>query len=204
MQGVGVWVMIGGGGGGVRWRGSFNRGEAGVCWCEVLRPDAGGSKLVYLGDFGFMAHWFFSLSRHFSWSPPLPPLSIHQSGWSYSMLRMGRKLWCPKWSRQTGDRLKLYQWNIDHEESAILLASCWIVKYLCKIAHWEQLLKSIYKYIFFFLVRSHLLDSKILGYKRQQHSVELESIALWEIRGAVFTFIVYYLLFVHLVNLLAW
>lgn len=30
-----------------------------------------------------LASWlidFLSLSRHFSWSPPLPPLSIHQSG----------------------------------------------------------------------------------------------------------------------------
>lgn len=35
------------------------RVEVGVItsgFVDVLRPDAGGSKLVYLGGFGFMAH----------------------------------------------------------------------------------------------------------------------------------------------------
>lgn len=44
--------------------------------------------------------------------------------------------------------LKLNQWNIDPEESAILLASCWIVKYLCKIARWISCWKVYIKYIF--------------------------------------------------------
>lgn len=118
------------------WRELINVGNEGFVDLRCCSQTLVDFQLVYLGGFGFMAHWFFSLSRHFSWSPPLPPQSIHKFGWSYSMLRVGKKLWClNRAGRQERDALlNLNQWNIDHEESAILLASCWIVQYLCKIA----------------------------------------------------------------------
>ena len=82
-----------------------------------------------------MARWFFSLGRHFSRSLLFlldPSTSLGEA----TAAKGGQKtLVSAEPGRQERDgRLNPYRWDIDHEESAILLASCWIVKYLCKIA----------------------------------------------------------------------
>lgn len=89
---------------------------------------------------------------------------------------------------------KLIEVNREYwiEESAISVERCWIVKYLCKIDCWSDCRKVyINIYIFFFLVRSHLRDSKIMGYKKEKRKTE--QITLWEIRGAIIAFMLFFM-----------
>lgn len=115
------------------WGGRVEVGKQG--FVDVLRPDAAGSKLVYPGALASRPIDPFSLSRHFSWFPSSSS-SFHPPVWA-KLRRSGRaerRRPDAAGRQETHERLELYQRNIDHEESAILLASCWIVKYLCKIA----------------------------------------------------------------------